>query len=233
MSDAPDEGAPAPDPTPDYGGASQDEITQALDMFRGLNNLDTRGQYLEKVVRPEYDGQFLRQMGQPAEAEAEPNDPWATYNEQYNEQAQYEEPQYEQPQFDPSTLPQMLQPVLDTNAQEIERRVFERLGQMAQDQSIRDSSESAAKFNNLPPSTAALIEQQVRAQQQMNPNRQAGELAKEAAAALATELLQWKATPPPTPPPSSAVPSGPSPDTLQKPRTVEEAMEHSRMTLNP
>lgn len=232
MPDMP-EGAPVPDPTPapDYG-ASPDEITQALDMYRGLNNLDTRGQYLQNIVRPEYDSQFLRQTFQPQEQQAQ-QDPWAEYNQQFAE-PQYEE-QYEPqaPAFDPTTLPQYLQPVLENNAAEVERRVFERLNQMAADQHLKDSAAEAVRANNLPPATAALIEQRVREQSQLHPNRQAAELAREQAQALATELLQWKATPPATPPPSSAVPGGPSPDTLQKPRTMEEALEYSKQVLNP
>lgn len=218
------EGQPTPDPTPaapDYG-ASPEVIQQALNMYNGLNNLDTRGQYLQQIVRPEYDGQFLRGLTE----QPEQPDPWA----QFDPEPQYDqEPQYEPQPFNPRDL----QPVFDTQAQEIERRVFERLGQMAQDQAIVDSASSAASAAGLPASTSALIEQRVREAQRMQPNRQAGDLATEAAKALATELLQWKATPPANPAPSSSVPGGPSPDTLQKPRTAAEALEYSRQVLNP
>lgn len=227
------DGAPAPEPTPapDFGGASPEVISQALDLYNGLNNLDTRGQYLQQVVRPEYDGQFLRQMAQPEAEQAE--DPWAAYNQQYAE-PEYEQ-QYEPqaPAFDPTTLPQMLEPRFEAERERIVKEVFGQLNQMAQDQAVRDSAGEAARAMNLPPAMSSLIEQQVREQQQLHPNRQASDLAREAATALSTQLLQWKATPPANPAPTSAVPGGPAPDTLQKPRTIEEAMEYSKQVLNP
>lgn len=223
MSDQPvPEGQPPAEPTPDFGGASPEEISQALNMYRGLNNLDTRGQYLQQIVRPEYDGQFLRQVT--AEPE-QPADPWQQFEPAQEEY--YEEPVAQA--FDPRSL----QPVFDQYGNQIEKRIFDRLGEMAQDQQVKDSASQAVQQANLPPAMSALIEQRVRDAQRLQPNRMASDLASEAAKQIAVELSQWQATPPAQPAPQGSVPGGPSPDTLQRPRTVDEALEYSRQVLNP
>lgn len=202
-----------PAPTPDYGGASAEEVQQALNMYRGLNNLDTRGEYLQRVIRPEYDGQFIRQMVEPAAPAA---DPWAQV-------APEDEPEYEyEPQAPEPFNPRSLEPVFGHYAEQTEQRIFERLGQMAQENAVKESSASAASASGLPPQVAGLIEQQVREAQRLQPNRMASDLATEAARALATSLAQWQATPSATPAPTAAVPSGPVPSTREVPKSFED-----------
>lgn len=214
------EGQPVVDPSPDFGGASPEEITQALNMYRGLNNLDTRGQYLQQIVRPEYDSQFLRQVTSDPPA---PTSPWETLGEP--EPEYYEEP----PAFDPRSL----EPVFDSYKQQIEQSIFDRLGQMAQEQTLSESATAAVQSAKLPEALTPLIKQRVQEAQRLQPNRQASDLAAEAARQLQVELAGFQAAPPATPTPATAIPSGPSPDTLQKPKTVAEALEYSRQVLNP
>lgn len=213
--------APEPTPAPDFGGRSPEQIQQALNLYEGLHNLDTRGQFLQQIVRPDIDGQFLRQMVQPQEEEA---DPWQSF-----EQPEYEQ-EYEQPAvFDP----RQLEPVFDQYGQRIEQKIMGQLQQMALDQQVRESAASASQQAGLPPVAAQLIEQRVREQQALQPNRQASDLAAEAARDLYNQFAQWQAQPPANPAPSNSVPTGPSPDTLQKPKTIEEALEYSKQVLNP
>lgn len=211
--------------TPDYG-ADPETIQNALNMYRGLNNLDTRGEYLQRIVRPEYDGQFLRQMVEPQQQE--PADPWG-HVEQYEEQ--YEEPAYQEQGINPQDLRQTLDPVFQGYGEQVEQRIFERLGQMAHEQAIKESAQSAAQQAGLPARFASAIEHEVQQAARMQPNRQPAELAQEIATAYRTELAQIAATPPAQRPPAGSVPSGPAPDSLQKPRTLEEALEYSKHVL--
>jgi hypothetical protein len=64
--------APEAPAMPDYG-APPEVIQEALSVYRDLNNLDTRHQRLSQIVRPDIDGQFLRQLGEPQQEQ----DPWA------------------------------------------------------------------------------------------------------------------------------------------------------------
>lgn len=212
--------APEAPPAPDFGGRSPEQIQKAIDLYEGLHDLDRRGTYLQQIVRPDIDGQFLQRVMQPQE----PDDPYASfYGEAEAEEEQYYEPQA--PAFDPREYAEVIK-------NDVTQTVMGQLQQMALDQQVKESSSAAVAQVGLPPAASPLVEQYVRDQQRLQPNRQASDLAAEAARNLHTQFAQWQATPPAAPAPS-APPSGPAPDTLQKPRTIEEAMEYSRQVLNP
>ena len=228
MSDDPtQQPAEAPEPAaPSWEAFEQAGITpdqfekvqQAVSMYDGLQNLDTRSQALGKIINPQYDGQFLRSM---VEGEQEPADPWAHLRggEQPEPEYGYEpEPQG----FDPSVLPEVLDPVLQQYGQQIEQRVFAQLNQMAAEQHIKETATSALQSANLPATFASLVEQQIRQQQQLNPTRQAGDIAREAAAALQREIMQYQAAPPANPQPAGQVPSGPAPTLDRAPGNFDE-----------
>jgi hypothetical protein len=209
---------PAPPAAPDYG-ASDEVIREALSVYNDLNNLDTRHQRLQQIVRPDIDGQFLRSMGEPQQEQ----DPWA----HLRGQEEYEDPygnQYEAqaPQFDPRMLPDMLDPVLQSRDQQIEERIFSRLGQMAQDQVVKDASESAVRDSGLPPELAEMVEFRVKAQAQLQPNRQPADLAKEIGNQLKAQLSAWAAAPSANPAPSAPLPSGPAPSLQERPSSFED-----------
>lgn len=205
---------PAAPEMPDYG-ASPDVIREALSVYNDLNNLDTRHQRLSQIVRPDIDGQFLRSFGEPQEEQ----DPYA----QFYGQPEYEDPQgqyqqqYEpqQPVFDPRQLG-------DTIAQQVERRVFEQLGQMAQDQAVKDAAQSAVRDASLPPELAEMIEFRVKGQMQVQPNRQPADLAREIGSQLKATLSGWAAAPSANPAPTSAPPSGPAPSLQERAKDFDE-----------
>ncbi len=212
--------APKAPAVPDYG-APPEVIQEALSVYNDLNNLDRRHQRLQQIVRPDIDGQFLRQMGEPAQ---EPQDPWAhlrgqeEYEDPYGNQ--YEAPQ--QPQFDPRMLPEVLDPVLQQYTQQSEQRIFERLGQMAQEQVVRDAAQSAVSESGLPPELAEMVEFRVKAQAQLQPNRQPADLAKEIGNQLKAQLSAWAAAPSANAGPSAPIPSGPAPSLQEMPKSFED-----------
>lgn len=223
----PDQTNPDGPSTPDFG-ASPEEIQQALNMYRGLNNLDTRGETLQRIVRPDYDGHVLRQIVEP---EQPAGDPWDNFAEPEpmgyaaDGTPVFAEPPvqyggYQQPQgFDPRSL----QPVFDQYGNQIKNDIFEQLGQMAQEQAFKDSAAQAAGAAGLPPTVAGLIEQRVREAQRMSPNRQIGDIANEVARSVQTELLQWKATPPEGGAlGGGAAPAGPVPSTREVPKSFDD-----------
>lgn len=208
--------APVAPAAPDYG-ASPEVIQQALNLYNGLNNLDTRGQYLQQVVRPDIDGQFIRQMVEPQQPAP---DPYAQFmpqeyitDEQYMPQEQQFAPYA--PPFDPHDFAQTLK-------QDVSKTIFDQLGEMAQQQQVTESAKQAAQSAGIPESLASMIEARVRDAQKLQPNRQIGELANEHAKAIAAELMAWKATPAETPPPASAPPSGPAPSLDEGPKDLND-----------
>jgi hypothetical protein len=211
------DGPPEAPALPDYG-APPEVIQEALSVYRDLNNLDTRHQRLQQIVRPDIDGQFLRQLGEPQQEQ----DPWAHLRGQEEYEDPYAQPQYEQPQFDPRMLPDMLDPVLQSRDQQIEERIFSRLGQMAQDQVVKEASESAVRDSGLPPELAEMVEFRVKAQAQLQPNRQPADLAREIGNQLKAQLSAWAAAPSASPAPSAPLPSGPAPSLDQRPKDFDE-----------
>lgn len=217
---APAEAPPAP--ALDFGGRSPEQIQKAIDLYEGLHDLDRRGTYLQQIVRPDIDGQFLQRVMQPQQEQEDPYAPF--YAEEQPEEEQYYEPQA--PAFDPRQYAEIIK-------NDVTQSVMGQLQQMALDQQVKESASSAVQQVGLPPASAPLVEQYVREQQRLQPNRQASDLAAEAARNLYTQFAQWQAAPPAAPAPTGQVPSGPAPDTLQKPRTIEEALEYSKQVLNP
>lgn len=210
--------APAPE-VPDYG-APPEVIQEALSVYRDLNNLDTRHQRLGQILRPDIDGQFVQSFGQPQQEQ----DPYAQF---YGQDEAYEEqPAYEQPALDPRQL-------AETIKQDTIGEMQRWFSQMAAEQAVKDAATSAATAAGLPAELADMVEVRVKAAQQLQPNRQPGDLANEAARQIAQVIASAQVTPPAAQAPSTPVPGGPAPDTLQKPRTIEEAMEYSRQVLNP
>jgi hypothetical protein len=213
------DGPPEAPALPDYG-APPEVIQEALSVYRDLNNLDTRHQRLQQIVRPDIDGQFLRQLGEPQQE----TDPWAhlrgqeEYEDPYGNQ--YEAPQ--QPQFDPRMLPEVLDPVLQQYTQQSEQRIFERLGQMAQEQVVKDAAQSAVSEAGLPPELAEMVEFRVKAQSQLQPNRQPAEIAREVGNQLKATLSGWAAAPSANPAPSAPLPSGPAPSLQERPSSFED-----------
>jgi hypothetical protein len=216
----------APEPAPHDYGADPETIQRALEQYNQLNNLDTRSQALQQIIRPDYDGQVLRGFIEPQQAPQQA-DPWG----HLSQEEAYEEPTYEQPGIDPADLRQTLDPVFQGYSEQVEQRIFERLAGMAQDQAVKESASAATRQAGLPARFSAAIEHEVREATRLQPNRQPAEIAAEIATAYRNELAAIAATPPAARPPAGSVPSGPSPDTLQKPRTMEEALEYSKQVL--
>lgn len=227
--------APEPPSGPDWSAFEQAGITpdnigdvqNALNLARGLQNLDTRHQYLQQIVRPDIDGNFLRQVVQPPEE----HDPWQALEPQYG----YEQPeqQYEQPVFDPRSLQPVFEGYGEQLRNQIRQEIMGELQGMAQEQAVKDASARAAQQANIPAEFAEMVEFRVKSAQQMYPNRQVDDLAREVADQLHRSIAQYQASPPANQAPSGSVPAGPIPDTLQRPRSMEEAMEYSRQVLNP
>lgn len=218
----------APEPSgPDWSAFEQagitpdrlDEVQNAVNMARGLQNLDTRGQYLQQIVNPQYDGQFLRQI---VEGPQEPPDPWAHLrgDDAPDDDTYAYEPQA--PAFDPSVLPEVLDPVLQQYGQQIEQRVFERLNGMAAEQHVKETSTSAVKSAGLPPEMAEMVEMRVRQVQQTQPQRQAGDIANEVASQLKSSLMGWAAAPPANPAPTTPVPQGQVPSQREVPKNFDD-----------
>lgn len=223
--------APEPPSGPDWSAFEQAGITpdsfgdvqNALNLARGLQNLDTRHQYLQQIVRPDIDGNFLRQVVQPQEEQ----DPWQALEPQY----EYEQP--EQPVFDPRSLQPVFEGYGEQLRNQIRQEIMGELQGMAQEQAVKDASARASQQANIPAEFSEMVEFRVKAAQQMYPNRQVDDIAREVAESLQRTFAQYQAAPPATPAPSGSVPAGPMPDTLQRPRTIEEAMEYSKQVLNP
>lgn len=210
------------------------EVVQAYQAMQDLNNLDKRPQALQQLVRPDLDGQILRQMigaEQPA-PEPEPN-PWERFAPAEPQPIGYDaagNPVFDQPpgQYEPQGFdPRSLQPVFDQYGNQVEerayRRVMDDLQKMAVDQNVRDSASSAATAAGLPGSLSGMIEQQVREQMRLQPNRQAADLAADAARSISAELMAWRAAPAENPPPTGAVPSGPAPSLDERPKDFNDA----------
>jgi hypothetical protein len=212
--------APEAPAVPDYG-APPEVIQEALSVYRDLNNLDTRHQRLSQIVRPDIDGQFLRSIGEPQQEQ----DPWAHLSgqEEYVDDP-YGNPGYEpqQPQFDPRMLPEIMDPVLQSRDQQIEERIFNRLGQMAQDQVMKEAAQSAVSEAGLPPDLAEMVEFRVKAQAQLQPNRQPADLAREIGNQLKAQFSAWAAAPSANPAPSAPLPSGPAPSLQERPSSFED-----------
>lgn len=215
------EPTPAPEApsTPDYG-LSPEELQNAANLYRGLNNLDTRGQYIQQVVRPDIDGQFLRGMFEPQQQEQQ--DPW----QQFTGEPEYEEPEY-QPAFDPDMLRQAVRAEIEQGQQQM----WGQLQEMAVNQQITESAAQATQAANLPSFLSGSIEQQVRQQHQLQPNRQFGDIANEVAQKYARELAQYQAAPPATPAPQGQVPGGPAPSQQERPTDWKSMIEYAQQNL--
>ena len=205
--------APAEPSGPDWSAFEQagitpdkaDEVRQAYDLYRGLQNLDTRGQYLQQIVRPDIDAQVIQNVfGEPEEE----HDPWAQVFGQ-------EEP--DEPQFDPRALPQVFDQYKESLRDELKREIFGELSQMAMSQEFDSSAQTAVQQHGLPPSDAQFIRSQVEQVARQYPNRQPREIADEIARQRKTELMQWAGAPAATPAPAGGPQGGPAPAPTQPP----------------
>lgn len=239
----PTEGQPSePAPQQPEYGASPEEIQSALALQRGLNNLDTRSQYLQQVVRPDLDGQFLRQAIGQTEEQPESASP---FEEVYGPQPQvigfnpdgtpvFDQPYNPQQQqgFDPYTL----EPVLDQWGKTVEQHAVEqatkaveqRLLAQASEAAVNSGVDAAAKKHNLDAEDRQVVDYLTR--EAMKTDRAAPA---DIADRVATSFLQRQAQrfvaqggalPTPDAP---AAPSGPVP-AEGKPRTEAEAIAWSR-----
>lgn len=222
---------PTPEPAagPDWSSFEQagitpdnaHEVQQALNLYRGVNNLDTRQQYLDQLIRPGLDPW--------SKAQAEQQDPWSAM--QGDDEGEYE---YEQPQA-PAFDPRQLTPVFEGYAERIERGIFEKLGAMAQRQALEDAATQALTKHGLPADLAPGLQQEVEQITRQYSNRQPGEVAEQLAAQKKQKLMEWananvgRPSQQGAPPPAGApTPSGDGP-----PRTDEEAMRRSMEMLDP
>jgi hypothetical protein len=230
-----------PEPTPDFG-ASPEEIQQALDTYRGLNNLDTRSEYLSKIVRPDIDTHFIQQFNQPQQEE-EPDyfESFAPEQELmgYDAQGQpvYGQPPVPQQGFDPRSLA----PVFDqfgehTRQQAVQEAlaIFEkRQMEQAREQGISQGVSSAAAEHGLSDFAKGVVEQMTRATVQSQPNRAPADIAKDMAKAYLDDAAQRFVQNGGVPPVQGApVPGGPIPGD-SAPKSFKEAMEQSLTGLNP
>jgi hypothetical protein len=208
---------------PDYG-APPEVIQEALSVYRDLNNLDTRHQRLSQIVRPDIDGQFLRSLGEPQQQE----DPYAQF---YGEQ----QPQYQQEQYEPQYEPEVPQfdprQFADVVGSQVEQRIMAQLGQMAQEQAVRDAASSAVQQAGVPADFAEMIEVQVKSQMQLQPNRMPGDLAREAAERLKSTISSWAAQPAENPAPTTPPPSGPAPSLDQRPKDFDDMARYAQERL--
>lgn len=208
----------APEPSgPDWSAFEQagitpdkaDEVRRAYEMFQGIQNLDTRGQYLQQIIRPGIDDQVIQSLyGEPEEQED-------IYAPLYGQ----EEP--EQPQFDPTALPQVLESYKQSLRDELKKEIYGELGQMAAQQEYENSASTAVQAHGLPPSDAQFIRAQVEQLARQYPNRQPRDIADEIARARKNELMQWAGQPPAAQTPA-APPGGPTPSPTQPPAPGED-----------
>lgn len=215
-------------------GLDQERVQRAMNLYDGIHNLDTREQYLGQVLGPH--DPWVRREEQAGEdygsVYQQPPEPqpvgYTAAGEPVYEQPYQEQQEYQPQQIDPEAL-----------YATFEQRFFGKLGEMAQVQEIKQAADAAVQAANLPPATVALVEQRVNEATRLYPHRQAGDLAREAAQAIATEFAQWQARPPAAPAPQGQVPGGPEPTMVTRPgsnpRTPEEAvaqaMEYSKQVL--
>lgn len=211
---------PAPEPQgPDWSAFEKagitpdkaDEVRQAYDLYRGLQNLDTRGQYLQQIVRPDIDAQTINTV---FGAEEDQDDPWAPVF------GQDDEP--EQPQFDPRALPQVFEEYEQRILAQAEQNIMSKLTQMAQGQEFDNSAQMAVQAHNLPPSDAQFIRAQVEQMARQYPNRQPREIADEIARARKNELMQWAGQPAAAPAPPAGPAGGPAPAAVQPPQPGDD-----------
>jgi hypothetical protein len=210
------DGSPEAPALPDYG-APPEVIQEALSVYRDLNNLDTRHQRLQQIVRPDIDGQFLRQLGEPQQ-QADPYEQFYAGQEQPDPYGNPQEPQYYEPQapvFDPRDF-------ASTVKEDIRREIFGELGEMAQQQAVKDAAQSAVRDAGLPPELSEMIEFRVAAQAKLQPTRQPGDLAREIGNQLKATLSGWAAAPSASPAPSAPLPSGPAPSLQERPSSFED-----------
>ncbi len=230
--------APAPpaDPT----------LDQARALYGGLNNLDTRAEYIGKTLIPGQDlptgmtwdqaraALFAMQQPEPDE----PDDPWEQLAPQVPEpqflgfdpqgQPVYDQQQYAQPApFDPRSL----QPVFESQREQLKAELMRDLqqqqAQQAWDQNLSQGVQSAATEHKLSDFARAAVEAATRSAAQQQPNRAPSEIAKEMAeqyVADANARFVAAGGVPPAPP--GQVPNGPVPSE-QRPRTTAEALEWS------
>jgi len=217
---APEGAPPAPEPTgPDWTAFEKagitpdkaDEVRQAYDLYRGLQNLDTRGQYLQQIVRPGIDDQTIQSL---YGDQTEEQDPWAgVFGEE-------EEPP--EPQFDPRALPGVFEQYEQRILERAEQTIMGKLTQMAQVQEFESSAQAAVQAHGLPQSDAMWLRGQVEQMARQYPNRQPREIANEIAQARKTELLQWLGQAQAPPAPASGPTGGPVPAPTQPPQPGED-----------
>lgn len=212
---------------PDYSSFAQagitpemlDEITNARNLYQGLNNLNTRQQYLDQLIQP-FDGY--------SRAQAEQQDPWAGYADDGEDEGYYEPQPQQPPPFDPRSL----QPVFEGYGEQIEQRIMGRLTSMARDQAIEDATAGAVREAGLPPSFSRAIQAEVDQVTNQYANRQPADVAREVAARFKADIAAYhaaSAAPPaqtPGPPPADAPVPGDA-----EPKTWEDAMRWSRDNL--
>lgn len=251
MSDLeqPEGAAPPEQSVPDYGGASPEEIQNALNMARGLSNLDTRHDVLGKLVRPDVDAQFLRSQFAPAEEEPEADfDPFAEvygeqppnllgYDQQTGQPIYGNQPQFQEPAFDPRSLA----PVFDqfgehTRQQAVQEalQIFEqRQMEQAREQGISQGVSAAVQTHGLSDFGKGIVEAMTRQAVAQNPNKAPGDIANEMAKAYLDDSAQRFVANGGVPPVQGAAPpGGPIPGDAA-PKTFKDALEQSYQGLNP
>lgn len=205
-------------------GVSPEDALRGAEVWRGLNHLDTRKQTLEGLLRPDIDTWIAQQP------QAEQESPFAQYGQPEPEEEEYYAPP--QPQVD-----------LRSFAEEVYSKArdgvvtwadIERMQQeQAREEAFNQAARAATEHHKLPGFMSADIEQQAKFLAAQQPNRPPGDIANELAAQRRQELdSYYQAQNPSLPGPS--VPGGPTPSGgFQQPTNDQEAMDASRMGLDP
>lgn len=219
--------APEQPPAPDWSAFEQAGITpdkaeraiQAMRMYEGLQNLDTRQQYLEQIIRPEMDGWVRPEPSEP--------DPWEQFSPPETDQ--------QTGAFDPRALA----PVFEQFEQRVEQRLMSQWEQRQQqqmfEQNFANAVSSAAAKHGLSEIERGAVEMATWRAAQTAQNRPladlADEYAKQVIQASQQRFVQSQGGQPPVAAPQ--VPGGPIPSTDQRPKTDQEALEYSMRVLNP
>lgn len=237
--------APAP-PSPwapfEQAGITPDkaeEVVEAYKTIQGLGNLDTRQQYLDRLINPQYDPYVKRGQEEPAEEESDP------FEQVYGEEPQivgyqpdgtpvFDQPfeQQQAPGFDPRTLA----PVFDTYTQHAKNEAVEAakawLGEQMRDQALTQGVQHAAAEHKLNDFDRGIVENLTRQAVSQQPNRAPADIANDVAKQYVDNMNRRFVEQSGAPVERPGAPGGPAPGE-ERPKTEAEAMEWSRRTLTP